>query len=345
MKSREALGLIEQKNVESFEKGDTIQGFYLVKAAALKTSNTNNRYYDLTIADSTGEVNAKIWDTEMVRGFELKDGMLVKIRGLVNEWQGALQLKVEKIRQTLPEDGINIGDFVPAAPYAPEDMLGEILKFILRIKDNDIKQITSAMVNERRDKLMHYPAAMKNHHSIRSGLLFHMLTMLRLAEKVMEVYPFLNRDYLFAGVILHDLAKIDEMEASELGLVSTYTMEGMLLGHIIQGIKAIERVGRELNADQETVILLQHLVLSHHYEPEFGSPKRPMIPEGEILHYLDLIDARMFDMRKALEGVEPGGFSDKVWLLHNRQLYKPKGAGVGEADEESNDDSLTYRQR
>lgn len=337
--------MVEQKNIASFEKGDTIQGFYLVKTAALRTSNANNRYYDLTIADSTGEVNAKIWDTDMVRDFELRDGMLVKIRGLVNEWQGTLQLKVERIRETMAEDGLRIEDFVPAAPYAPEDMLGEILKYILRIKDNDIKQITSALLNERRDKLMHYPAAMKNHHSIRSGLLLHMLTMLKMAEKVMEVYPFLNRDYLYAGVILHDLAKIDEMDASELGVVSTYTMEGILLGHIIQGIKAIERVGQELKADRETVILLQHLVLSHHYEPEFGSPRRPMIPEGEILHYLDLIDARMFDMRKVLEGVEPGGFSDRVWLLHNRQMYKPKAAATDDYEEEGKKDSLIDWQR
>ncbi|HHY83610.1 MAG TPA: HD domain-containing protein [Clostridiales bacterium] len=311
-----------QKDVISFSKGDTIQGFYLLKTVSLKTSNANNRYFDLTIADRTGEVNGKIWDTEMVKNLELCDGIPVKIKGLVNEWQGQLQVKIEKIRNIKPEDNVRIEDFVPSAPFSPEEMLREILKYVIKIKNNDIKQITSALLNENSRKIMHYPAAMKNHHSIRGGLLYHVSTMLKMAERVLEVYTHLNADLLYAGVILHDLAKIQEMDADELGMVSSYTTEGMLLGHIIQGIKDIERVGTQINADREIILLLEHMILSHHYEPEYGSPKRPMIPEAEILHYLDIIDARMYDMQKALEAVNPGEFSDKVWLLNNRQLYK-----------------------
>jgi 3'-5' exoribonuclease len=112
------------------------------------------------------------------------------------------------------------------------------------------------------------------------------------------------------------------MNASELGIVSEYTVEGELLGHIIQGIKMIDQTAVEVGADPEVSLLLQHMVLSHHYEPEFGSPKRPMIPEAEILHYLDIMDARMYDMGRALEKIEDGHFSDKVWLLNNRKLYK-----------------------
>jgi hypothetical protein len=112
------------------------------------------------------------------------------------------------------------------------------------------------------------------------------------------------------------------MNASDLGIVSGYTTEGLLLGHIIQGVKMVERIGKMVNADSEIIILLQHMILSHHYEPEFGSPKRPMIPEAEILHYLDVMDARLYDMRNVLENAEKGSFSDKVWTLHNRQLYK-----------------------
>jgi 3'-5' exoribonuclease len=202
-------------------------------------------------------------------------------------------------------------------------MLGEVLKYLVKIKNGDIKQITGILLNENREKLLHYPAAMKNHHSVRGGLLYHISTMLKMAERVLEIYTHLNADLLYAGVILHDLAKIDEMNANDLGIVSSYTTEGILLGHIVQGIKDIERVGSQINADRETIVLLQHMILSHHYEPEFGSPKRPMIPEGEILHYLDMMDARMYDMQKALEAVKPGEFSDKVWLLNNRQMYKP----------------------
>jgi len=143
-----------------------------------------------------------------------------------------------------------------------------------------------------------------------------------LGEKVSEIYVGLNKDLLFAGVILHDIAKTAEMNASELGIVSEYTVEGELLGHIIQGIKMIDQTATQIGADPEISLLLQHMILSHHYEPEYGSPKRPMIPEAEILHHLDMIDARMFDMQKVLGNVEEGKLSEKVWLLNNRKLYK-----------------------
>lgn len=311
------------QKVSTFAKGETIQGYYMLKSVSLKTSNANNRYFDLTIADQTGEVNGKIWDTEMVGDMEMVDGMLVKIRGLVNEWQGQLQVKVERIRKINVGDKVRIEDFVPSAPFSSEEMMAAIRSYANRIQDKDIQQIVCTLLNDNNEKLKHYPAAMKNHHSIRGGLLYHIITMLKMAERVLEVYNHLNPDLLYAGVILHDLAKIQEMDANELGIVSSYTAEGMLLGHIIQGIKDIERVGSQINANKETIVLLQHMVLSHHYEPEFGSPKRPMIPEGEILHYLDMIDARMFDMQKALEPLNPGEFSDKIWLLNNRQMYRP----------------------
>ncbi|NLU35960.1 MAG: HD domain-containing protein [Clostridiales bacterium] len=312
-----------QRDVISFAKGETVEGYYIIKSVNLRTSNTNNRYYDLTIADKTGEVNGKIWDPQMVEDMELQDGMLVKLRGLVNEWQGQLQIKVERIRRVNAGDRVRIEDFVPAAPYPPEDMLKEVLQYLVKIKNKDIRQIASILLNENREKLLHYPAAMKNHHSIRSGLLYHITTMLKMAERVLEVYSHLNADLLYAGVILHDLAKIHEMNANDLGMVTSYTTEGILLGHIVQGIKDIERVGSRINADRETVLLLQHMILSHHNEPEYGSPKRPMIPEGEVLHYLDMLDARMYDMQKALDSVKPGEFSEKVWLLNNRQMYRP----------------------
>jgi len=147
--------------------------------------------------------------------------------------------------------------------------------------------------------------------------------MLKTAEKLLEVYDFLDRELLFSGIILHDIAKIEEIEANYLGIALEYTFEGQLLGHIVQGIKKIDQAARRAGLDEETAILLQHMILSHHYEPEFGSPKRPMFPEAEVLHYLDILDARLFDMQKALGEVRPGGFSEKIWVLNNRRIYKP----------------------
>jgi 3'-5' exoribonuclease len=317
---------VENTRIGDFEVGKITQGFFMIKSATVRMTTTNSEYMDFILSDKTGEVNAKWWEYKKELGDNFVVGALVKVRGMVTEWQGRLQFRVDRIRLIGPQDGVNPEDFVQTAPMKPEDMLGKILQYVIKIGNRDIKEIVSCALNEKKEKLMHYPAAMKNHHAIRSGLLYHILTMLSLAERVCQVYPHLDRDLLYGGVILHDLEKINEMDSNELGVVSGYTMEGMLLGHIVQGIKTIERIGRQVDADPEIVILLQHMLLSHHYEPEFGSPKRPMIPEGEILHYLDIIDARMYDMQKELEAVEEGQFSDRVWVLHNRQLYKYRKA-------------------
>lgn len=145
--------------------------------------------------------------------------------------------------------------------------------------------------------------------------------MLQLAEKVNEIYTFLNKDLLFGGIILHDIAKLEEMTSNELGIVSDYTVEGNLLGHIVQGVIIVEKVGKEVNLDKEESMLLQHIILSHHYKGEWGSPKSPQIPEAEVIHHLDVIDANMFDMKLALDNKEPGEMTEKIWTL-NRKLYK-----------------------
>ncbi|NLM36392.1 MAG: HD domain-containing protein, partial [Clostridiales bacterium] len=238
-------------------------------------------------------------------------------------WQSSLQLKIEKIRPTTEEDNLDVSEFVPTAPLPAQEMYNFIMSYVDNMKNDDIRLLVTTMLEEYKDKLMYYPAAKKNHHAVRSGLLYHVSTMLRAAEKLCEVYTSLNKDLLYAGVILHDLAKMEEMASSQLGIVSDYTVEGTLLGHIIQGIKNVELVGQRLGIDKEVVMLLQHMILSHHYEPEYGSPVKPMIPEGEILHYLDIIDARLFDMTKATKEIEPGSFSDRLWSLENRRIYKP----------------------
>ena len=106
------------------------------------------------------------------------------------------------------------------------------------------------------------------------------------------------------------------------GIAVEYTTQGLLVGHIPQGVAAISQAAEELGTDSEIAYMLEHMILSHHYEPEFGSPRRPMFPEAEILHYLDMIDTRMYDMQNVLEPQEAGTFSQNIWLLHNRRLYK-----------------------
>ncbi|WP_291569925.1 3'-5' exoribonuclease YhaM family protein [Clostridium sp. UBA4548] len=314
------------KKIVDFNKNDKIEGYFLVKTVDCKVTNNSstNKYLDFNLTDSTGEINAKLWEWSSELEQMFKDNMVVKVRGVANEYRGKLQLKIEKIRNITSEDKINIDDFVLSAPYKSEDMFDTILEFIEKIENKDIRGIVENIILQCSNKMMHYPAAKSNHHAIRGGLLYHTTTMLKAGEKLLEIYTHLNKDLLYAGIILHDIAKIYEMDSSELGIVSQYTTEGQLLGHIILGINLIDRAGKELEADNEVIMLLQHMILSHHYEPEYGSPKKPMIPEAEMLHYLDILDARMYDMQKALHDVDEGDFSEKIYSLENITLYKSK---------------------
>jgi 3'-5' exoribonuclease len=155
--------------------------------------------------------------------------------------------------------------------------------------------------------------------------------MLRTGDALCDIYHNCNRDLVLAGIILHDIEKLNEMDANDLGIVGEYTKEGQLLGHIIMGIKKIEKTAETLKIDPEVSLLLQHMVLAHHYEPEFGSPKKPLIPEGELLHYIDMIDARMYDMNKALKDLEAEQFTDPIFVLDRRRLYRSKFAVTDES--------------
>ncbi|MBU3194694.1 3'-5' exoribonuclease YhaM family protein [Clostridium algidicarnis] len=319
--------IVEVNNISisDFEPGAKIEGYYMIRAVDTKTTNSNNKkYLDFSLCDKTGEINAKLWEVPALSEDKYKGNTVVKIKGSILSWQGALQLKIERIRNINDEDKINVEDFVQAAPLKPEFMYDEILGYINNMEDKDIKDIVKYIFEENKEKLQYYPAAKKNHHAIRSGLLFHVMTMIHMAEKLSEIYTFLNKDLLYAGVILHDMSKIEEMNSNDFGIVDEYTVEGQLLGHITQGVKNIEVVAEKLGTDKEVSMLLQHLVLSHHYEPEYGSPVKPMIAEAEMLHYLDIVDARMYDIKKVLKDTEKGNFSERLWSLENRRIYNPK---------------------
>jgi len=315
---------MEIKKISEIKKGDRIEGFFVIKSVDIKVSNNSNtnKYLDFNLGDATGEINAKLWECNEELENTFKQCTLIKVKGTVNEWRGKLQLKIEMIRPTEESDEVNICDYVAVAPYSPEKMYDDILNYLSKIQNTDIQNIVTNILADNEEKLMHYPAAKSNHHAIRSGLLYHTTTMLKAGEKLCEIYTFLNTDLLYAGIILHDIGKIYEMNSSELGIVSEYTVEGQLIGHIVQGIKMIETASIEVKADKEVSMLLQHMVLSHHYEAEYGSPKKPMIPEAEMLHHLDIMDARMYDMNKALTDTEQGKFSERIWSLDNISIYK-----------------------
>jgi len=326
-KSKEQMKKIlkTNKTISELKPGEKTDGFYLIKNFEVKKTTNGKQYIDMDLVDKTGEINAKIWDYTKETEQTIEQNPIVKVRGEVLEWNGLRQLKVNKIREKNPEDNVLISELIPSAPIEPDEMLEAVNSYAKKIKDAEIKTLVLNILKKYENKLYYYPAAKKNHHSYKGGLLYHNLRMLQAGEKLCQVYDFLNTDYVYAGVILHDICKILEMDSDEYGVVADYTMEGKLLGHIIQGIKEIDSEGEKIGIAREKSVVLQHMVLSHHYEPEFGSPKKPMTPEAELLHFLDIIDARMFDFERSLETIEPGQFTDKIWLLDNRNLYKLKG--------------------
>lgn len=299
--------------------------FFLVKSIAVKVGGNGKNYLDVLLADKTGEIASKKWDVsddEIATLSEISEGKLVKVKAIVTEWNNMRQLRILRIRKAHESDELEMMDFVKAAPEKPEDMYEFIHAKAEAFEDADFKAIALRLLDDNREKLMYYPAAQKNHHAQLGGLLYHTKRMLMTGERICEVYTNLNKELVLTGVIIHDMEKINEIESNELGISPGYSFEGKMLGHIVQGVKSIDRLTLELGTPREKAIMLEHMILSHHYEPEFGSPKRPLFPEAEILHYLDIIDARMFDMEDALAATAPGEFSDRVFTLDNRQIYK-----------------------
>ena len=310
----------EQPRLADTIKNTVFEGFLLVRSAQQRTASNGSRYLDMTLTDISGDINAKMWDGTTPPPAV---ATVIRVRGMVQDYNGHAQLRVDKMRAFVPEDNVEMEKLIPCAPRPADDMLDEILNRVDAMRDRQLKTLVLKRLEEAGDKLTYMPAALRLHHAERSGLLHHTSTMLRGAQMVCELYPFLDADLLAAGVILHDLCKIEEMKSDELGMVSDYTAEGNLLGHLVMGVREIDRCGRELGIDRELMVMIEHMILSHHDLPEYGSPKPPMFPEAEALHALDLLDARMNEMQNELAKVAPGAFTDRIWSL-DRKLYRRK---------------------
>ncbi len=295
--------------------------FLLVKAADKKTSSKGDSYLDMTLSDKTGEINAKLWSyVSSVHG-EYETGDIVKVRGIVSLYNGNPQLRIEKIRMAFPEDGVTPSDFVQSSQYSGEQMYNELYSRAEGFSDPDLKTVVTALLSENKEALLFWPAAFKLHHAILGGLLLHTLSIVRLCESVSEIYPFVNRDLLIAGATLHDIAKIREYEVSSSGLATGYTVKGNLIGHLAEGAIMIRQAAEKLGIRSESVMLLEHMVLSHHGEPDYGAAVRPMFIEAELLSELDMLDARLYEMREATADTEKGEFSGRMWSMDNRKLY------------------------
>ena len=299
----------------------TVEGFCLVKNLEVKKTAKGIPYLDLILTDNSGEIGAKLWDyKEEVFGF-IKQNSLLKVRGSISMFNDAPQMRLDRVRLANENDSVRIEDYVPSAEYNGESMYSAIVDVVNDFENAQLKTLVMAVLEQNRTAMLYWPAAFKLHHAIRGGLLYHTLSILRMAQSIAEIYPSVEKDLLFSGVILHDVAKIGEFEVSETGIASGYTVEGTLIGHLVKGAMHIEKIGEELGTDRELLTLIEHMVISHHGEPEFGAAVRPMFLEAEILSQLDLLDARIYEISQAVSEVESGDFTPRQWALENRKLY------------------------
>lgn len=308
--------------IREMQPGDELEGFYILSQSEPRTSKTNKPYLSGRLADSSGDIEFKIWDYAGPLG-AADAGTIVKIRGVAGEYQGKPQLTVRRIRPASEDDEFDLSALVPVAPIDRNAALEEIRAVISSFTDEDYRALASAMLDRHSDTFSLYPAAKSMHHSFVSGLLMHTLSMLRLADMIAGQYPeVIDRDLLLTGVLLHDFAKAREFDLSPLGLVADYSAEGQLLGHLYMGAKDAAETAAELGVPEDKSLLVQHMIVSHHGVREYGAITVPAIAEAELLSYLDLIDSRMEIYRETLADVSPGQFSKPVPALDRRRLYR-----------------------
>ncbi len=312
------------KDLKPDEAG-RLEDRYLVRNADIRDGNNGKKHLYMTLADATGDIQAVKWSLtpdELSSFSRIKPGMIISVAARCKEYQGKHQLVLDAIKGRAKDETFDRADFFKAAPESPEAMYEYILDRINGFKDEELKKLCLSFYEGEKDRLMFWPAAMSNHHAEYAGLLYHVKRMMMMGERACEVYTNLNRDLLLAGVALHDIEKLNELDSDENGVVPEYTFEGKMLGHLVMGAVTLGARCKELGIGEEKTVMMQHMAISHHYEPDYGSPKKPLFPEAEMLHYLDMTDAKMFDMEDAVRNVEPGGFSDKVFTLDNRKIYK-----------------------
>lgn len=308
-------------NFTQCEKPGVVECFGLVKACDKKSAKNGTFYLDIVLSDKDGEIYAKMWDFKEEITPMPTVNTIIKVRGMLQQYNGNDQLIIQRLREANMNDNVNVSDFVKSADCEGEVMLGAIVSLVSAFEDEELKNVTLGMLSDNKEKLITFPAAEKLHHAMRGGLLYHTLSIVRLAECVCNIYPCIDRELLIAGAVLHDIAKLREYSVDSTGMVDGHTVEGMLLGHLVMGAEDVGRKCDELGVDKEKKYLLQHMLISHHGKLEFGAAVRPGFIEAEVLSQLDLLDANMYEMADAVKGVNKGDFTGRLWMLDNRRLY------------------------
>ena len=307
------------KNVKDMAPGDKVEGFYILKEAYQKISSNGKPFLSAVIADKTGTMDVKVWDYAGPVGTQEDVGKIIKIRGDVSEFKGNPQLSLSNIRMALPEDNCDTVRLVAAAPIDKDETVRKVRTLVDSMEDPDYRQVARTMLERHLETFASIPAAKSVHHSFLSGLLMHTANMMAMADFLSGQYAsVIDRSLLLTGTLLHDFAKEIEFRFSDLGIVTDYSVKGQLLGHLVMGAQEVAQVCAELGTPEEKSLLLQHMILSHHGEPEYGAAVKPMFAEAELLSYIDMVDSRMEIYAELLPSVAEGSFSGRVFALDKR---------------------------
>lgn len=278
--------------IADIREGEKITGQFLVQVKQAQTTKTGKTFISLRLQDRTGSIAAKIWDNADRLLSVFSKGDIVKIDAMVEEYNKELQLNIRQLKK-VPVETINLEDFLPVTAYDIDEMFAQIMTFAKSVENNHLHVLLDAMFTDPLivEKLKRIPAAREMHHAYIGGLLEHTLSVARICEYIAGHYTSVSRDLLITGALLHDIGKIKEFEFAPF---IKYTDAGRLIGHLVMGVEMInEKVSGINGFDEDLKMQLGHLILSHHGELEFASPKLPQFAEAMILHQADDLDAKV----------------------------------------------------
>lgn len=309
--------LYDVKNNEEF-------GLYvLIKSADVRVARNGNPFIAFVFQDRSGSMEGMYWSASPEEVDRFQAGRVVFLKGERDSYQGKAQVKIRQMRLADQGEPDDPSLYVERIAMKKEDIAEELNEALFLIREPNIVRVVRKILSMVEEDFYLYPAAKRHHHALAGGLSFHTLSMVRIARALLKIYPDLNASLLIAGIILHDIGKTIELS----GPTSTdYTLKGKLMGHIVIMSELIEKACQEIgvNSDNESIILLKHVVLSHHGKLEYGSPVQPQIMEAELVHQIDMLDANINMMTTALSKVEAGDYSEPIFPMDRRILYKPK---------------------
>lgn len=306
------------KKLFDYELEEMMDITLLIKSADIRKTKTDKDYIAFTFQDKSGQIDAKLWGATPEQIKTLIVGKVVRLSGFRELYNNVPQIKILSIK--LVEEA-SVLDYIQQAPIDIKTIEQEIMDALCLITDENMYKIVHFIYEKYCQAFYEYPAAKRHHHAFIGGLSFHTLSMIRLAKNICAQYPVLNRSLLISGIMLHDIGKVIELS----GPIGTeYTLSGNLIGHIVLMSDEITKACVSLKIDDmsESVILLKHIVLAHHGKLEYGSPVVPQIVEAEILHHIDLIDAKLNMLESTLNKTNEQTFSEKIFGLDNRSFYK-----------------------